>query len=286
MVEPQIALIHGREVAYRVLPGVGVPILFVHGIGASMSSWADIPERLQAAGHAVVLVDLQGHGHSSLERGDYSLGAHANTLRDLLDLLGMERVHLVGHSLGGGVAMQFIYQFPDRADHLVLVSSGGLGSSLNAGLRLATLPGSGLFVSAAFNRGTMAVVNWVGRTLTRAGVNDHALTPETLETVGKLAHPKRRAAFLSTLRGAISHRGQIDSVMDKPHILGERPILIVWGDRDPLIPVEHGEQAHELLPNSRLVVFIGAGHEPHLFDPARFTDEVLAHLDAKQPALP
>jgi hypothetical protein len=179
--------------------------------------------------------------------------------------------------------MQFVYQFPERSETLVLVSSGGLGEGMSAGLKLATLPGAGLFVATAFNRPTMATMSWIGRTLTRAGVRDHSLTPETLETIGKLAHPQRRAAFLSTLRGVISTKGQILSAIDKLSILGDRRVLIIWGDRDPLIPVAHGERAHELLPNSRLVVFSGAGHEPHFFDAPRFTDELLGHLAAVQP---
>ncbi len=278
-----IAVVHGREVAYRYTPGTGSPILLIHGIGSSMSTWTSIPERLEAAGHGVLAVDLQGHGESSLDPGDFSLGAHANTIRDLLDLLAIDTVHLVGHSLGGGIAMQFVYQFPERAETLVLVSSGGLGEGMNAGLKLATLPGAGLFVATAFNRPTMMTMSWIGRTLTRVGVHDHSLTPETLETIGKLAHPQRRAAFLSTLRGVISTKGQILSAIDKLSILGDRRVLIIWGDRDPLIPVAHGERAHELLPNSRLVVFAGAGHEPHFFDAPRFADELLVHLASVQP---
>ncbi len=100
--ERQRVPLHGREVAFRELPGTGTPLLLVHGIGSSADTWGDIPERLSALGHHVVAVDLCGHGESSKGPGDYSLGSLASTLRDLLDDRGLDRVHLVGHSLGGG----------------------------------------------------------------------------------------------------------------------------------------------------------------------------------------
>ena len=100
----QFVALNGRVLAYRELPGTGTPVLLIHGIGSSGDTWGDIPERLSAQGVAVVAVDLPGHGESSRGPGDYSLGSTASTLRDLLDHLGIERVHLVGHSLGGGLA--------------------------------------------------------------------------------------------------------------------------------------------------------------------------------------
>ena len=127
---------HGRELAYREITGTGIPIMLIHGIGSSSITWGDIPDRLAATGAHVIVVDLPGHGQSSKQPGDYSLGALASALRDLIDHLGIARVHLVGHSLGGGVALQFSYQFPERVRSIVLVASGGLGVEAFTGTRI------------------------------------------------------------------------------------------------------------------------------------------------------
>jgi pimeloyl-ACP methyl ester carboxylesterase len=276
----QRARVHGRELAYRDLPGEGVPILLIHGIGSSLATWLDIPERLASAGRRVLAVDLPGHGSSSKEPADYSLGSLASSLRDLLDLLGIDRVHLVGHSLGGGVSMQFQYQFPERVESMVLESSGGLGEEAFIALRAAALPGSGLAIRTAINRRTIAGADRVGRLLDRIGVTPHALSPRALETVSWLAEPDRRSAFLSTLRSVVGPKGQRVSALDKLHLVEGTRVLLIWGDRDPMIPIAHGRNAHRLLEGSRLVVFADAGHEPHLQDPQRFTDLVLEHLAA------
>ena len=270
--------LHGREVAYRDLPGPGTPVLLIHGIGSSMDTWADIPDRLSAQGIRVVAVDLPGHGESSKGPGDYSLGSLASTLRDLLDHLAIDRVHLVGHSLGGGVAMQFAYQFPDRVESMLLESSGGLGEEAFTGLRAASLPGSELAIRWAINQRTLTAASWLGDKLGRVGITPHALSPRALETVSWLGEQDRRAAFLATLRSVVSPTGQRVSALDKLHLMQHHPILIVWGDKDPMIPVTHGERAHTLLEGSRFVVFPGAGHEPHLHDPDRFVALVGDHV--------
>jgi pimeloyl-ACP methyl ester carboxylesterase len=274
----QFVALNSRVLAYRELPGTGTPVLLIHGIGSSGDTWGDIPERLSARGVSVVSVDLPGHGESSRGPGDYSLGSTASTLRDLLDHLGIERVHLVGHSLGGGVSMQFAYQFPERVDTMTLVSSGGLGEETFTGLRAASLPGSELALKWAINARTLKGASWVGDKLGRIGLHPHALSPRALETVSWLGEDDRRAAFLATLRSVVSPRGQSVSALDKLHLMSGRRILIIWGDRDPMIPMKHGENAHALLPGSRFVVFPGAAHEPHVHDPDRFTDLVLEHV--------
>lgn len=270
--------LHGRDLAYLDLPGTGTPILLVHGIGSNLDTWGDVPERLAASGARVIAVDLPGHGDSSKEPGDYSLGALASTLRDLLAHLEVERVHLVGHSLGGGVSLQFQYQWPDRVEAMVLESSGGLGEEAFTGLRAAALPGSELVIRWAINPRTLRGASWLGDRLGRVGLSPHALSPRALQTVSWLGEEDRRAAFLATLRSVVSPKGQRVSALDKLHLVEGSRVLIIWGDRDPMIPVAHGHHAHELLEGSRLVVFPGAAHEPHVHDPDRFADVVLAHL--------
>lgn len=273
--------LNGRDLAYRELPGAGTPVLLIHGIGSSSDTWGELPERLSAQGIAVLAVDLPGHGDSSKGPGDYSLGSLASTLRDLLDDRGVERAHLVGHSLGGGVSMQFTYQFPDRVASMVLESSGGLGEEAFTGLRAAALPGSELAIKWAINQRTLAGASWLGDKLSRVGVTPHALSPRALETVSWLGEEDRRAAFLATLRSVVSPRGQRVSALDKLHLMEGSRVLIVWGDRDPMIPMGHGQAAHQLLSGSRFVVFPGAGHEPHMHDPERFAALIAEHVGSQ-----
>lgn len=273
--------LNGRDLAYRELPGTGTPVLLIHGIGSSSDTWGELPERLSAQGIPVLAVDLPGHGESSKGPGDYSLGSLASTLRDLLDDRGVERAHLVGHSLGGGVSMQFTYQFPDRVASMVLESSGGLGEEAFTGLRAAALPGSELAIKWAINQRTLAGASWLGDKLSRVGVTPHALSPRALETVSWLGEQDRRAAFLATLRSVVSPRGQRVSALDKLHLMEGSRVLIVWGDRDPMIPMGHGQAAHQLLSGSRFVVFPGAGHEPHMHDPERFAALIAEHVGSQ-----
>ena len=278
--EREIVHLHGRTLAYREHRGTGIPILLVHGIGSSADTWQPVFDLLVEHGAAVIAVDLPGHGESSKERGDYSLGAMASTLRDLLDLLGYERVHLVGHSLGGGISLQFAYQFPERVDSLVLASSGGLGEETFIGLRAAALPGSALALKLAINRRTIAGAARAGRLLARVGMTPHALSSGALRTVSRLDDEERREAFLATLRSVVGVRGQRVSALDKLYLLDGDRVLIIWGEDDPMIPMAHGAHAHSLLEGSRFVSFPNARHEAHIDEPARFAALVLEHIGA------
>lgn len=281
--------LHGTDVWTRTLPGAQVrsavqtPVLLVHGVASSLDTWGDLPDRLSERGIPVIAMDLPGHGRSSKAPGDYSLGSLASTLRDLLDYLGHERVHLVGHSLGGGISMQFTYQFPTRPVSLALVSSGGLGEEVFPGLRAATLPGANLALRLALNERTLAGLDWAGERLSRIGWQPHALSGGALDTVRKLSDVEHRAAFLSTVRSVINTKGQRVSALSKLTLMNGERVLIIWGDKDPMIPHSHGENAHALLPGSQFVIFGGAGHEPHVTDPERFTSLIAEHV-ARQDA--
>jgi len=289
MTTDRLIHLHGTDVWTRTLlgdqdPSAPIPpVLLVHGVGSSLETWGDVPERLSERGIPVIAVDLPGHGRSSKAPGDYSLGAFASTLRDLLDHLGHERVHLVGHSLGGGISMQFTYQFPTRPASLVLVSSGGLGEEVFPGLRAAALPGADLALRLALNKRTLAGLDWAGERLSRIGIQPHALTGGALDTVRKLSEVESRAAFLATVRSVINTKGQRVSALGKLSLVDGERVLIIWGDKDPMIPHSHGENAHSLLPGSQFVTFDGAGHEPHANDPARFASLIAEHV-ARQEA--
>jgi len=273
--------LHGRRISY-LTAGEGPVLLAVHGIASDSQAWrAALP--LLARRVTVIAPDLPGHGASAKAPGDYSLGSLASSLRDFLVKLGHERATLVGHSLGGGVAMQFAYMFPERTERLVLVSSGGLGRSLNPLLRAATLPGSELAIAA-----TIAPITALGRAgaaaLQRVGLR---FTPD-LGEVGRgfatLADREGRAAFLDTLRSVVNFSGQRVDASDRLYLASEMPTLLLWGERDPIIPVRHGHRAQERMPGSRLVTFADSGHFPQIDDPHRFAATVLEFLEETEPS--
>ena len=284
-VESHSTRLHGRDVAFRRIPGEGTPLVLVHGVAASSATWDTVLDGLRGSGRHVLAVDLPGHGSSSKGRGDYSLGALASTLRDLLDELDVRSSVVVGHSLGGGVAMQFAYQFPERCSGLVLVASGGLGPEAFAPLRAATLPGAELVLPVLTHPRVLGVMSRLGGILSVVGVRPEALSPEAVATLGDLADPEARTAFLATLRGVVDVSGQRVSAVSSLPAAAHLPVLLVWGERDRVIPLAHGTNAQSLLPDSRLVVFPGAGHEPHRFDPDRFC-ELVADFVAQPAADP
>jgi pimeloyl-ACP methyl ester carboxylesterase len=274
--------LHGHRVSYRIA-GEGPVILLIHGIAGSSQQWLDSISLL-AEGHTVVAPDLLGHGRSAKPRGDYSLGAYAAGLRDLLVALDCSKATVVGHSLGGGIALQFAYQFPERSGRLVLVSSGGLGREVHPLLRAATLPGSELVLplisgDTVRNAGT-AVAQMFGRLGFRAGPD----IAEFARGYGSLADGDARQAFIHTLRAVIDHGGQRVNAADRLYLAEDLPSLIVWGRRDPIIPVAHAGIAHRGMPGSRLEVFDDSGHFPQLDDPVRFARTLSDFIDSTEPA--
>jgi len=276
----QRVTLHGQEIAYDENPGRGPVLLLVHGIGSSSTTWDLVMPMLKQARAHVVTVDLPGHGLSGKDRGDYSLGAIASTLRDLLDELGHERALLVGHSLGGGVALQFAYQFPQRCEGLVLVASGGLGREAFPLLRAASLPGAELVLPLMAHERTLAGAAWIGRALALVGIRSQLLAEDSLKTLAEFSDREVRTAFLATLRSVVDVSGQRVSAVAKLPATAHLPTLLVWGDHDPILPVQHGRDATALIPGSRLVVFPGAGHEPHRYDPERFAELLLRRHSA------
>jgi pimeloyl-ACP methyl ester carboxylesterase len=280
-IEPQIVTLHGRPMAY-VAEGAGPVLLLIHGVAGAHENWQAVIEPL-ARRHTVVAPDLPGHGGSAPGAGDYSIGALAAALRDLLIVLGHERATLVGHSLGGGIAMQLAYQFPELTERLVLVSSGGLGPEVSALLRAAALPGADLFIAATAKTGSKAGAA-VGRGLAAIGLRPSPDVAEIARGYASLADRDRRAAFLGTVRAVINSRGQAVDASDRLYLAAGVPVLIIWGERDPIIPARHGARAHEAIPGSRLAIFEGVGHLPQLEAPGRFVSELERFLEETTPA--
>lgn len=265
---PDTVVLHGHDLSY-IDSGSGPVVLFIHGILGSQQQWSRLVDVMDDE-HRVIVPDLFGHGDSAKPLGDYSLSAHAAAMRDLLDRLGIDRVTLVGHSLGGGIAMQFFYLFPERVERLVLVASGGLGREVNLILRSATLPGAAQVLSVAASAPVLSRVEALGRGASKLGWKPGADVGAVWRGFSSLGDRESRIAFLATTRAVIDIGGQSISAHDH---LGEAPpipTLIVWGTKDRMIPVAHARSVEKEMPDCRVELFEGAGHFPHLDDPERF----------------
>jgi len=265
--------IHGHDVSYR-MAGEGPTILLIHGIAGSSTTWKAVMPAL-AEHYTVIAPDLLGHGQSAKPRGDYSLGAYASGIRDLLTVLEKERVTLVGHSLGGGVAMQFAYQFPERAERLVLVASGGLGKEVSSLLKAVTLPGAEFVLPLLLQPRIREMAEWPGAVARRVGWRPSDSLVEVWRSYTTLTDRHGQMAFVHTVRSVIDVAGQRVSAHDRLYLAEAVPTLIVWGDRDRIIPVSHAYRAAEAIPGARLEVIEGAGH----FLPWRNADRFLAILE-------
>jgi pimeloyl-ACP methyl ester carboxylesterase len=281
MFEIQHQTVNGHSLAYR-MEGRGQVILLVHGMGASSTTWREAMTRLVPR-FRVVAPDLLGHGESEKPQGDYSLGAQASFLRDLLRGLGIDGATVVGHSFGGGIVMQLSYQHPEVCERVVLESSGGLGREVNAVLRLMSVPGAEWVlpvIAPSFVRDCgNAVLAWMRDRGIRA-----PRIHEGWQSYTSLANPDTRRAFIRELRSVVEFSGQVVSAKDRLHASAKHPTLIIWGTRDAMIPYDHGRAAHELIVGSRFEIFEGAGHFPHAEQPGRFAEVLSEFIESTKPA--
>jgi pimeloyl-ACP methyl ester carboxylesterase len=274
--------LHGNRVSYRT-GGDGPLLVLIHGITSSSASWEPLLPLLTE--HFTILApDLLGHGQSDKPAGDYSLGSHACLVRDLMLALGHESGTIAGHSLGGGVAMQLAYQFPELMDRLVLVSSGGLGREVSVFLRAVTLPGSELVLPLIASQAVLSVGAALGRFGASVGLRAGADLGQIALGIASLSEIGARRAFVHTARSVIDPGGQRVDARDRLYLAEAVPSLLVWGERDPIIPAVHGVRAQKLMPGSRLELFDGAGHFPHLEEPARFSRLLREFIAATDPA--
>lgn len=276
--------LHGHRLHYRI-GGSGPVLILVHGITNSSASWEPVLTQLGMR-FTVIAPDLLGHGDSAKPRGDYSLGANASLLRDFMLALGHERATIVGHSLGGGIAMQMAYQFPERVERLVLVSSGGLGRQVTPMLRAVALPGAELVLPLLASGPLVTAGSKIGGLIQQIGLRIGSDIAAMAAGFASLQDIEARRAFVHTARSVIDINGQRVNATDKLYLAEAVPTLILWGDKDPIIPARHGIRAHDLMPGSRLKVFAGAGHFPHHDDPAGFSTAITEFVDTTNASEP
>src|SRR6201985_1021624 len=276
--------IHGYKRAYRIA-GSGPAILLIHGIGDNSTTWNTVQAKL-AQRVTVIAPDLLGHGRSDKPRADYSVAAYANGMRDLLSVLDIDRVTIVGHSLGGGVAMPFAYQLPQLVERLILVAAGGVTKDVNVVFRLASLPmGSEAMALLRLPLMLPAVQiagQIVGKAIGTQGFGNDL--SNVLRILEELPGPTASAAFSRTLRAVVDWRGQIVTMLDRCYLTEAIPVQIIWGTKDVVVPFRHARMAHAAMPGSRLEIFEGSGHFPFHEDPARFVELVETFIDSTEPA--
>ena len=276
--------LHGHRLSYRC-GGSGPLLILIHGITNSSASWEPVLPLLERD-FTVIAPDLLGHGDSAKPRGDYSLGSFASLLRDFMLALGHERATIAGHSLGGGIAMQMAYQFPERVERLVLVSSGGLGRQVTPVLRAVALPGAELMLPLLASKALVNTGATLGSLIGKLGLRTGKDVAEMAAGLASLQDIEARRAFVHTARSVIDVGGQRVDATDKLYLAETVPTLIMWGDCDPIIPARHGIRAHELMPGSRLRIFEGAGHFPHHDDTAGFVTTLAEFVATTQPSEP
>lgn len=276
--------IHGYRRAYRVA-GSGPAILLIHGIGDNSSTWHAVQSAL-AQRFTVIAPDLLGHGNSDKPRADYSIAAYANGMRDLLSVLGIDSVTVIGHSLGGGVAMQFAYQFPQLVNRLVLVGSGGVTKDVNIALRIAALPMGSEALALLRVPMVLPALQLVGRAAAAlfGSTGTGRDIPDMLRILADLPEPTASSAFTRTLRAVVDWRGQVVTMLDRCYLTESIPVQLIWGSADAVIPINHAHLAHSAMPGSRLEIFEGSGHFPFHDDPERFVDVVGRFIDTTEPA--
>jgi len=274
--------LYGQPISYREM-GEGPAIILVHGITSSSKTWKETMPLL-AKDHRVVAFDLFGHGESSKTVKDCSLGAYASTLRDLTVLLDVPRATVIGHSLGGGIAMQYAYQFPERIERMILVSAGGLGRDVNLALRAATLPGSELVMPVLFSSPVRGAANTAGSMLKKIGIHGNADMQGVSEGFASLGDTATRRAFIQTIRAVADATGQRVDALDRIHLTELLPTMLVWGARDHIIPVSHAHEAARLMPDCRLEIFEDSGHFLFNNHPHRFASLVAEFIAETEPA--
>ena len=278
----QFVTIHGHRRAF-VKAGRGPVVLLLHGLGCDHTTWESVIEPLSRR-YTVIAPDLLGHGQSDKPRADYTLGGFANGMRDLLTVLGIDKATVVGHSFGGGVAMQFAYQFPERTERLMLVASGGLGPEVTPGIRAISTPGFHQVMGLL----TLPGIRHAGRAglkaLASSGLPGTRDLDEVADIYETFRDPAARHAVRHVVRAVVDWQGQIVTMADRAYLTEAMPMWVVWGRNDRVIPVRHANTAARLAANARVEVFADSGHFPHKDHPQRFAKVVHDFIRTTEPA--
>jgi pimeloyl-ACP methyl ester carboxylesterase len=275
--------IHGHRRAFR-MEGSGPALLLLHGLGCDHTTWDPVLDSL-AKRYTVVAPDLLGHGRSDKPRADYSVGGYANGMRDLISVLGIDKVTVVGHSLGGGVAMQFAYQYPERTERLVLVAPGGFGPEVTPLIRAITTPGFHQVTGVLTLPGLRHIGATGLRVLARSPLRKARDLDEVARIFESFADSRTRAAIRHVVRAVVDWKGQIVTMTDRAYLTEHMPICMIWGDDDMVIPTRHALTAGAVAPKAAVEIIPNAGHFPHKDHPQRFVkllnDFVRSHPPAR-----
>jgi pimeloyl-ACP methyl ester carboxylesterase len=247
------------------------PVVLLHGLNNSCLSWSQVA-RLLSSDRQVLMLDLPGHGQSDRPNVGYELHWYARIVARWLAAVGIEETDVVGHSFGGGVAQMLLLECPQRIRRLVLVAAGGLGKGVGWWLRLASLP----HVVEHLGQPFMALGTRLALRAARDGV-----TPEDIAELSRLNSQAGSArAFARSVRDVIDWRGQRRNFLHRIKELGRVPaLLVLWGDRDDIIPVEQGRAFAALFKGAVFSSFEGAGHYLHNEQPEEFVRAVRQFLD-------
>lgn len=283
----QYVTIHGKKRAF-VLKGSGPALLLLHGLACDHTTWTPVIDRL-AEKYTVIAPDLLGHGLSDKPRADYTLGGYANGMRDLLTVLGIDKVTVVGHSFGGGVAMQFAYQFPERTQRVMLVATGGLGPEVTPLIKLIQVPGWFRVMGALTLPGVRHLETFALRTAHEyGGIGPLRRVTRDLDEVADIVESwkdrRTRFAIRHLVRAVIDWRGQIVTMSDRAYLSDAMPMAVVWGRDDQVIPVRHASNAAALAPDVRVEVLADAGHFPHKNHPEEFAQILDDFVSTTEPA--
>jgi pimeloyl-ACP methyl ester carboxylesterase len=281
--EVEYLTIHGHKRAF-VKVGSGPALLLLHGLGCDHTTWQPVIAALSRR-YTVIAPDLLGHGRSDKPRADYSVGGYANGMRDLLTVLGIDKVTVVGHSFGGGVAMQFAYQFPERTERMVLVAPGGIGREVTPAIRAISLPGFQTVMGAATMPGLLQAMKLALRGLSATGISHARDLDEVADIVQHLSDRKARAAITHVVRAVVDWRGQVVTMADRAYLTHAMPMCVIWGTDDVVIPVRHARLAQQIAPEATVEVMPNAGHFPHKDHPQRFVKLLNDFIRSTEPAV-
>jgi pimeloyl-ACP methyl ester carboxylesterase len=281
--EVQTVTVHGYRRAF-VKAGSGPALLLLHGLACDHTTWRKVLAPL-AEHFTVIAPDFLGHGQSDKPRADYSLGGYANGMRDLLTILGIDKATVIGHSFGGGVAMQFAYQFPERTERLILVSTGGLGPEVTPAIRAVTLPGFHQLFAALSLPVARQVTRATLRGLHATGIGALRDLDEVADIVDSWRDPGTRRAIKHVVRNCVDLNGQIITMRDRAYLTAAMPMALVWGAEDHVIPASHVEIARGLALDATIEVVKDSGHFPHKDHPERFVQFVEDFVAATEPAV-